>query len=976
VPIPIHKGGMMKHPPLKRLAGLCLLVIVLLASHYLGVARATSSQPLPMPPPESLEQAPISQPQRQTTKANTKLDAALFDLVNNTTSPQRSTATTDSVVVHIALNPADTTVVRQAVGAAGGEVSFASVDGNQLQAYVPVAALATLAEIPAIQMIRQPQAPQVERQRIASTINNEMLTALGVPNWHEAGFTGQGVTVGIIDNGFVGHEALLGTKLPPADRVRYRDFVDPRTDWRNDDYATAQAEVIHEIAPDAALVVARVSNELEFEQAAEWMRLQSVQVIVTYMGWYNLSPGDGTGFMHALISRSQAAGITWVTSAQHLRLGHWGGHAVDLDADGFLSIEGPRQINRFHEPIAAGQKIEVHMRWNDWNFVNQDVDLVIVRWNGWFWEEYAESDNFQNGGFGQIPTEGIRVYASGPTTYYGVALRSYRVDRLLNVDVYSPFLSFDAPTVARSILSPGDVPSSITVGAIQADVPFEPVSYSGQGPLNGPGGSRDGGQIKPDLVSFSGISTATYPNQNFTGTGPAVAQVAGMAALLVTADPSRSPAAIKQTMTRQAIDLQLVGQDTITGYGQAILGPAPDSYRPPFDFDKNRASEILWRNDILGATSVMQANIPGIAAVRSLPPIGNIGQQAAAVGDFDGNHKADVTWFDPFNNTLTIQLTDRDQAPRRWQLQAGWVVAGSADFNKDGIDDLLFRNQALGLNIVWLLRNGDLLQGYYLPYKAPRWQVVATGDFDGDQQADLIWRSRVTGRYQIWLLNGRQRPIETFLARYPNGTGWKLAGTGDLNGDHTSDLIWHDQATGDIWLTIMQNGQATAHTYSITTLNPATRIVAIGDYNSDRRADILLRDIAAGPVRILFYDGLNIIGLRDLPGACGCWHVVGAGTYDGIRLDVAGGPVRSGAPVTGPAPGDPDAPTGTVATTVKSTSPADSFTPDPGTPEQDGAPPIDTVVLPDAATIEQITQETLNSMLVGQHVVVLPLVVR
>ena len=37
-----------------------------------------------------------------------------------------------------------------------------------------------------------------------------------VPTWHDAGFTGQGVKIGIIDYGFEGFRSLMGTELPAS----------------------------------------------------------------------------------------------------------------------------------------------------------------------------------------------------------------------------------------------------------------------------------------------------------------------------------------------------------------------------------------------------------------------------------------------------------------------------------------------------------------------------------------------------------------------------------------------------------------------------------------------------------------------------------------------------------------------------------------------------------------------------------------
>lgn len=175
------------------------------------------------------------------------------------------------------------------------------------------------------------------------------LVATDVPDWHAAGYTGCRLRVGVIENDCAGYAALLGTALPPADRMHYASFAAPHNDWGRDTYGTAQAEVLYAAVPDATIYLARVTNDLEFAQAAEWMRREGVTVVGTYLGWYNIVPGDGTGFQSDVIARTCTAGLAWVTGTQHVRQQHWGGNAFDSDGEDYLEVEGQYQIN----PLAA-----------------------------------------------------------------------------------------------------------------------------------------------------------------------------------------------------------------------------------------------------------------------------------------------------------------------------------------------------------------------------------------------------------------------------------------------------------------------------------------------------------------------------------------------------------------------------------------------------------------------------------------------
>ena len=116
-----------------------------------------------------------------------------------------------------------------------------------------------------------------------------------------------------------------------------------------------------------------------------------------------------------------------------------------------------------------------------------------------------------------------------------------------------------------------DVPAALTVGAVGVNTPFAAESYSSEGPTNGPGGAPTGGQLKPDIAAFAGVSTASYGPRGFSGTSAATPHVAGAAALVSNRYPTFDPAAIRFHLEEMAVDQGPACADTRYGFGRLLL---------------------------------------------------------------------------------------------------------------------------------------------------------------------------------------------------------------------------------------------------------------------------------------------------------------------------------------------------------------------------------------------------------------------
>lgn len=471
---------------------------------------------------------------------------------------------------------------------AGGQVSSISGIKNSLQAWVPISSLQQLVAAEAINYIQRPtQLVLFEDVKVGAS-TTDAVNIVNASAWHSNNYKGQGVKVAIIDGGFTGYTSLLGSDLPAS--VVAMNFVDFESQSQVDGssaHGTACAEIVHDMAPEASLYLVKIATDLDLEEAVNWLITQQVDVISTSLGWYNISPGDGTGYFSDLVQLANNAGIFWTTAASNDREAHWGGLFSDSDDDGYHQFNGVQEVNFFGPGgdsayyIPAGYLVSVFLRWDDWTNVDQDYDLYIVRNEGSGWEIFAAGNNIQDGSAGQTPTEFASFYTAGSDAFYGIIIENYDATRAVNFELFVPkFYEMDELVYERSISNLADAPQAVTVAALDATSPYPQEEYSSQGPTNGLGGALTGGAIKPDIAAFANVATQSYGGTTFNGTSAATPHVAGAAALVLGANPSYSHMDIRSFLEGQAIDMGSPGKDNLFGYGRLALGDAPVSKLP------------------------------------------------------------------------------------------------------------------------------------------------------------------------------------------------------------------------------------------------------------------------------------------------------------------------------------------------------------------------------------------------------------
>jgi hypothetical protein len=185
------------------------------------------------------------------------------------------------------------------------------------------------------------------------------------------------------------------------------------------------------------------------------------------------------------------------------------------------------------------------------------------------------------------------------------------------------------------------------------------------------------------------------------------------------------------------------------------------------DFDADgKEDDLVWLNTGGGTTFwFTEFLFSGSAVVdgsNALPVVGD-SWDLQGVGDFDGDgYQDDLFWYQASTRNSSIWYTDNGQlvgggaVAATQSLNENWAVSGVGDFDADGLqDDLIWRNQQAGINIIWLMDGTTAMSSLPLQNPGSNWSLGGVSDFDGDSiPDDLLWRNTSTGVLSIWFMEG------------------------------------------------------------------------------------------------------------------------------------------------------------------------------------------------------------------------------
>ncbi|HVV44907.1 MAG TPA: FG-GAP-like repeat-containing protein, partial [Bryobacteraceae bacterium] len=287
-------------------------------------------------------------------------------------------------------------------------------------------------------------------------------------------------------------------------------------------------------------------------------------------------------------------------------------------------------------------------------------------------------------------------------------------------------------------------------------------------------------------------------------------------------------------------------------------GTAPRSIAVA-DFNRDGAEDLAIAN-FAGGVTVLQGNgSGGFAQMPGSPFAAGAGTSAVVAADFNGDGLVDLASANSSDGNVSILLAvpAGGFAPAAGSPFAVGMLPQSiviADFNRDGIEDLVIANRGNG-TLAILLGNGS--GGFVAAPGSPvaaglSLQSVAAGDLDGDGIVDLVASNNTDG-VQVFLGDGAggvRRPVA-----FGSPLDSVSAVIGDFNGDGIADVAAANFLAGGV--SILSGGLSD----TVAILHAPSGPIAPGGSVS------LILDLAnpgpgfSGPSgTVTFLDGTRVLG--------------------------------------------------------------------------------------------------------------------
>jgi len=190
------------------------------------------------------------------------------------------------------------------------------------------------------------------------------------------------------------------------------------------------------------------------------------------------------------------------------------------------------------------------------------------------------------------------------------------------------------------------------------------------------------------------------------------------------------------------------------------------------------------------------------------------------------------------DNARSMAITMPLVATFRAQAVAS-AMAVHNDVDANGRSEILWHSDTAANFVYWKM-NGQLFDSNIIKPLGHGYRVATTGDFNGDGRTDVLWEDIGRTGVWMWLAQPNGDFAVSYVTNYPPGNN-RIAGAADIDGNGRSEIIWHSDTLGQLVYWRM-NGPV-FEGYVAKSLGIGYRVVATGDFNGDGRFDILWENL-------------------------------------------------------------------------------------------------------------------------------------
>jgi subtilisin family serine protease len=417
-----------------------------------------------------------------------------------------------------------------------------------------------------LQSIKTDVISQSEIRQVNQQTKSEGVYFINADIVHDAGITGNNVKVAVLDIAFNADNPKIVQNIVEMKSFGSKfssSILQQSIDDNKIAHGTAVAEIITDVAPNVELFLYEMDSDVEFAAAVNQAIVQDIDIIAMAASWPNFST-DGTSHITKKVEEAIDNGITFVVPSGNFANKHWEGIFSDENDNGwneFSLYDEGLTFSITKERLEKQKPIVVNLLWNDENFNVIDLDFALIDPTGKI-VEYSAIQQKTN-----LDEQREQIYHlpdSEGLYSLGILNSDKIISNVVNVEIFSVNDELEHAVSKGSVTVPGDADGVIVVGAVNThNGGLE--YFSSQGPTNH-------GKLAPHIVGPDGVTTLAYNGELFHGTSATTPYVAGIAALLVDAEPDITNTKIfnKILQNTKQSEFDFISEyDNYVGYGLA-----------------------------------------------------------------------------------------------------------------------------------------------------------------------------------------------------------------------------------------------------------------------------------------------------------------------------------------------------------------------------------------------------------------------